>query len=149
MASPLLDQLILDIRTGMKAGEKDRVTALRTLHANIKDVSTNVGRDPTDADFATVLAKSIKQRQDSIDQFTAAGRTDLADKEITELAWLKAYQPAQLTEAEIETLVRAAIAATGAASKKEMGKVMAALMPDVKGKADGKLVNQVVQRLLP
>jgi uncharacterized protein len=149
MPSPLLDKLILDIRDCMKAGEKDRLTALRTLHANVKDATVNQGKEVTDADFATMLAKAVKQRQDSLQQFTDAGREDLAAKERAELEWLKVYQPEQLSEAQVEELVKAAIATSGAASKKEMGKVMAVLMPQVKGKADGKLVNTIVQRLLP
>jgi uncharacterized protein YqeY len=148
MPSTILDKIITDVRDAMKAGEKDRVTALRTLHAQIKDATVNAGKEPTDADVATLIAKALKQRLDSIDQFKAANRQDLVDKEVAELNWYKVYQPEQLNEGQIEELVKAAIAETGAASKKEMGKVMAALMPKTKGKADGKLVNQIVQRLL-
>jgi uncharacterized protein YqeY len=149
MPSTILDKIITDVRDAMKAGEKERVIALRTLHAQIKDATINAGKDPTDADVATLIAKALKQRQDSIDQFKAANRQDLVDKEIAELNWYKAYQPEQLNEAHIEELVKAAITETGATSKKDMGKVMATLMPKTKGKADGKLVNQIVQRLLP
>ena len=148
MPSALFDKLMADIKDAMKSGNKDLLTVLRTLHAQVKDVTVNQGKEATDADVATVVAKGIKQRQDAIGQFEPAGRQDLADKEKAEIEILKRYQPQQLTESEIEALVVKAIAETGATTKKEMGKVMAALMPHVKGKADGKLVNQVVQSKL-
>jgi hypothetical protein len=149
MSSPLLHRLLADIKEAMKSGQKEALVALRSLHAAIKDATTNAGREATDADVATVVAKAIKQRQDAIHQFRAAGRNDLADNDQRDIDLYRKYQPAQLSEAEIEALVRKAIAGTGAASRKEMGKVMAALMPDIKGRADGKVVNQIVQNLLP
>jgi len=148
MSSKLLDDLLADIKTAMKNRENDKLVALRSLHAQIKDATVNVGREATDGDVATVLAKAIKQRQDSIEQFRTGGREDLVAKEQQEIDIYKKYQPAQLSQAEIEALVKEAITATGAAGKKDMGKVMQALMPQVKGRADGKLVNQVVQGLL-
>ena len=117
MPSSILDKIIADVRDAMKAGEKDRVTALRTLHAQIKDATVNAGKEPADADVATLIAKALKQRQDSIDQFKAANRQDLVDKEVAELNWYKAYQPEQLNEAQIEELVKAAIAETGATGR--------------------------------
>jgi uncharacterized protein YqeY len=149
MASPLLDRLMGDIKTAMKAGDKDNLTALRMLHAQVKDATTNQGKEPTDADVAAVLAKAIKQRQDALAQFQQAGRTDLAAREQAELDLFKRYQPEQLGEAQILDLIRKAVAETGATSRKEMGKVMAALQPHVKGRADGKLVSQLVQSQLP
>ena len=148
MASPLLDQLMNDIKTAMKNRETETLTVLRTIHAQIKDATTNAGREATDADVATVLAKAIKQRQDSIEQFKTGGRADLAEKEEREIQIIKRYQPQQLTEPEIQALVKKCMAETGAQTKKEMGKVMQALMPHVKGKADGKIVNQIVSSLL-
>lgn len=144
MGSPMLDKLLADIKTAMKAQDPDKLTALRMLNAQIKDATVNAGKDPTDEAVATIVAKAIKQRQDSVDQFKAAGRTDLADKEQREIELFRAYQPQQLGAAEIEALVRKVIAETGAAGKKDLGKVMQALMPQVKGKSDGKLVNQIV-----
>ena len=149
MPSPLFEKLLADIKTAMKSGDKDNLAALRMLHAQIKDATVNAGKDVTDVDVAAILAKAIKQRQDSVAQFQQGGRQDLADKELKEIALFKQYQPQQLSEAEITELVKKAIAATGSTSRKEMGKVMAALMPDVKGKADGKLVSQIVQNSLP
>ncbi len=140
----IAERLMNDIKNAMKSGEKDRLVTLRSLHAQIKDATVNAGKDMTDDAVAAVIAKQLKQRADASAQFRQAGRTDLADQEDRETAILKAYQPAQLSEADIEALVITAIQSTGATTKKEMGKVMAALMPHVKGKADGALVNRIV-----
>ncbi len=148
MASPLLDTLMADVKTAMKSHDQEALTALRTLHAQIKDATVNVGKDATDGDVATIVAKAIKQRLDSVEQFRAANRNDLADKEQREIALFRKYQPQQLDQAAVEELVRKAIAETGAAGKKDLGKVMQVLMPQVKGRADGKMVNQVVMTLL-
>ena len=148
MGSPLLDALLADIKTAMKAQAPDTLSALRMLNAQIKDATVNAGKDPTDEAIATIVAKAIKQRQDSVDQFKAAGRDDLADKENREIELFRKYQPQLLSQAEIEVLVRKAVADTGAAGKKDLGKVMQALMPLVKGKSDGKLVNQIVMAQL-
>lgn len=148
MASALMDQLLADIKTAMKAQEHENVVALRTLNAAIKDQTVNAGLEITDEAVAAVVAKAIKQRADAIEQFAAAGRQDLVDKEQKQVDLYRKYQPKQLDRAEIEALVRQCIAESGAASKKEMGKVMQLLMPKVKGCADGKLVNQIVLSLL-
>jgi uncharacterized protein YqeY len=144
----MLDMLLADIKTAMKAQTPETLTALRMLNAQIKDATVNAGKEPTDEAVATIVAKAIKQRQDSVEQFKAAGRNDLADKEQREIELFRAYQPQQLGAAEIEALVRKVIAETGAAGKKDLGKVMQALMPQVKGKSDGKLVNQIVMAQL-
>ncbi|HNX35304.1 MAG TPA: GatB/YqeY domain-containing protein [Kiritimatiellia bacterium] len=149
MASALMDQLLADIKTAMKAQDGETVMALRTLNAAIKDQTVNAGVEVTDEAVVAVVSKAIKQRADAIEQFAVAGRQDLVDKEQKQVDLYRKYQPKQLDRAEIEVLVRECIAASGAASKKEMGKVMPLLMPKVKGRADGKLVNQVVLSLLP
>jgi uncharacterized protein len=149
MASALLDKLLNDIKSAMKGGDREALTALRSLHAQIKDATTNQGREAADSDVASVVAKAIKQRQDAIEQFRQAARTDLVELEQRELELLRMYQPPQLTEAEIRAVAAEAVAAAGATTRKDMGKVMAVLMPQVKGRADGRLVNQVVQSLLP
>lgn len=148
MASALLDALQADIKTAMKSREADTVVALRTLLAQVKDATVNAGKEPTDAEVAAVVARAIKQRLDSIEQFRAGGRDDLVRKEQREVDLIRTYQPKQLTQAEIEELARQAIAETGAASKGDAGRVMKILMPQVKGRADGRLVNQVVAALL-
>ena len=149
MASQILDQLLADIKTAMKAREKDKLLTLRTLHAQIKNVQINERREVTDADVAAIIAKGIKQRQEAIEQFGKAGRDDLVTKEQAEVELFQSYQPKQLTRDEIEELARSSIAEAGAVSRKDMGKVMRIIMPQVKGRADGKLVNQVVASLLP
>lgn len=149
MASAFMDQLMADIKTAMKAQASETVVALRTLHAAIKDQTVNAGVEVTDEVVAAVVAKAIKQRTDAIEQFASAGRQDLVDKEQKQVDLYRKYQARQLDRAEIEALVRQCIAESGASGKKEMGKVMQLLMPKVKGCADGKLVNQVVQSLLP
>lgn len=144
----IAEQLMNDIKTAMKSGEKERLVTLRSLHAQIKDATVNAGKDMTDDAVVAVIAKQLKQRADATAQFRQAGRHDLADQEDREIAILRTYQPVQLSEAEIESLVKEAIHTTGATTKKEMGKVMAALMPKVKGKADGALVNRIVSSKL-
>jgi uncharacterized protein YqeY len=148
MSSKLLDQLLDDIKTAMKSRAAEQLTALRMLHAQIKDATVNLGRETTDEAVAAVVAKAVKQRQDAIEQYRLGGRGELADKEQREIDWIRKYQPEQLDAATLEALVRAAIAESGAAGKQDLGKVMKALMPKVKGRADGKQVNEIVQRLL-
>ncbi len=149
MSSPLLDQLMSDIKQAMKDRAQDKLTALRTLHAQVKDATVNQGKEATDDEVLTILNRAIKQRLDAVEQFRNGGRADLADKEEQEIAIYRRYQPQQLSAQEIEALARKAIAETGATGKADTGKVMKALMPLVKGKADGKAVNQVVAGLLP
>jgi len=149
MASAVMDQLLADIKEAMKAQASETVMALRTLHAAIKDQTVNAGVEVTDEAVNAVVAKALKQRADSIEQFGAAGRQDLVEKEQKQVDLFRKYQAQQLDRAEIEALVRQCIAESGASGKKEMGKVMQLLMPKVKGCADGKLVNQIVLALLP
>jgi len=149
MASAVMDQLLADIKEAMKAQASETVVALRTLHAAIKDQTVNAGVEVTDEAVNAVVAKALKQRADSIEQFAAAGRQDLVEKEQKQVDLFRKYQAKQLDRADIEALVRQCITESGAASKKEMGKVMQLLMPKVKGCADGKLVNQIVLSLLP
>ena len=149
MASQLLDQLLGDIKAAMKAREKGKLVTLRMLHAQIKNVRINERREVTDADVAAVITKGIKQRREAIEQFREADREDLAAKEQAEVELLESYQPKQLSRDEIEDLARRCIAEAGATGRKDLGRVMRTIMPQVKGKADGKLVNQVVASLLP
>lgn len=149
MASAMMDQILADIKEAMKAQASATLVALRTLHAAIKDQTVNVGVEVSDEVVAAVVAKALKQRADSIEQFVAAGRQDLVVKEQNEVDLYRKYQAKQLDRDAIEALVRQCIATSGATSKKEIGKVMQLLMPKVKGIADGKLVNQIVLALLP
>ena len=143
------DQVGADITAAMKARDASRLSALRMLKAAVMNKSVEKGRDLDDAEVLQVVASLVKQRRDSIEQFTNAGRTDLVDKETAELTVLQAYLPAAATPEEINAAVAEAIAETGASSPKDMGKVMKAVMPKLAGKnADGKAVNDAVRRTL-
>jgi len=143
------DQVGADIAAAMKARDASRLSALRMLKAAVMNKSVEKGRDLDDAEVQQVVASLVKQRRDSIEQFTNAGRTDLVEKETAELTVLQAYLPAAATPEEINAAVAEAIAETGASSPKDMGKVMKAVMPKLAGKnADGKAVNEAVRRTL-
>ena len=143
------DQVGADITAAMKARDASRLSALRMLKAAVMNKSVEKGRDLDDAEVLQVVASLVKQRRDSIEQFTNAGRTDLVEKETAELKVLQAYLPAAATPEEIIAAVAEAIAETGASSPKDMGKVMKAVMPKLAGKnADGKAVNEAVRRTL-
>jgi len=143
------DQVGADIAAAMKARDASRLSALRMLKAAVMNKGVEKGRDLDDAEVLQVIASLVKQRRDSIEQFTKAGRTDLVDKETAELNILQAYLPAGATPDEINAAVAEAIAETGASSPKDMGKVMKAVMPKLAGKnADGKAVNEAVRRTL-
>jgi len=143
------DQVGADIAAAMKARDASRLSALRMLKAAVMNKSVEKGRDLDDAEVLQVVAALVKQRRDSIEQFTNAGRTDLVEKETAELKVLQAYLPAAATPEEINAAVAQAIAETGASSPKDMGKVMKAVMPKLAGKnADGKAVNEAVRRTL-
>ena len=144
----LKDQISDDMKTAMRAKETERLGTIRLLLAAIKqrEVDDRVTLD--DAAITGVIDKMIKQRKDSISQFEAAGRTDLADKEKAELAVLSAYMPEQLSADAIAAEVQAAIAATGAAGPQDMGKVMGVLKPKLAGKADMTAVSAQVKAAL-
>jgi uncharacterized protein YqeY len=148
MASELLDQLLDDIKTAMKRKEKDKLLALRFLHAEIKNVGINERREPTDDDVLHVIGRLVKQRQEAMEQFQKGGRDDLVAQEAFQLDVYRAYQPAQLSEDEIAELVAQAIATTGASGKKDIGNVMKVVMPQVQGRAEGKVVNAIVSQKL-
>jgi uncharacterized protein len=138
-----------DITAAMKAKNAGRLSALRMLKAAIMNKGVEKGRDLDDAEVQQVIASLVKQRRDSIEQFGKAGRTDLVDKETAEVAVLEEYLPPAATAEEIDAAVAAAIAETGAASPKDMGKVMKAVMPKLAGKnADGRTINDAVRRKL-
>ncbi len=139
-----------DVKEAMRARDQEKLLALRTLTADIKKIAIDAGRrDPSDEDCIAAVTKAIKQREDSAAQMEAGGRPELAERERAQVDWIRAYQPAQLTPEELADLVKKVISETGAASKKEMGKVLGTLMPMVKGRADGKSVQTLVQSLLP
>jgi len=129
-------QLTEDMKTAMKAGEKDRLAVIRLINAAIKQKEVDERIEMTDALVLAVLEKMVKQRKDSISQYEGAGREDLAAVERYELGVIQAYLPAQMDAAELEAAVAAAIAQSGAAGPQDMGKVMAVLKPMVAGRAD-------------
>lgn len=145
----LIDRIRDDLKSAMKAREPHRVDVLRFLLSEVKNVGIDEKKELTDAVVVAVLQKLSKQRRDGIEQFRAAGRDDLAEKEGAELAFLEAYLPQQATDAEVEVAVAMVIADLGATSKKDMGKVMKASLERLAGAADGRRVQGVVARLLP
>ena len=142
-------QIAADITTAMKAKDAARLSALRMLKAAVMNKGVEKKRDLNDAEVLQVVAALVKQRRDSIEQFTSAGRTDLVEKETGDLAILEHYLPPAVSQEEIDAAVAAAVAETGASSPKDMGKVMKAVMPKLAGKnVDGKAVNDAVRRTL-
>ena len=125
-----------DMKSAMRSGEKDRLGLIRMLQAGIKQREVDERITLDDAQVLAVIDKMIKQRKDSVSQFEAGGRADLVAKESAEIAWLNDYLPAQLSDAEIAAMIQEAIAATGAASVKDMGKVMAQVKPKAQGRTD-------------
>ncbi|HYH06882.1 MAG TPA: GatB/YqeY domain-containing protein [Thermoanaerobaculia bacterium] len=145
----LTEQVRADMTAAMKAQEKDRLSTLRMLQSALKNEQINVGHELSDEEAMTVIRKAVKQRLDSIEQYVNAGRNELADKERAEMAILQTYLPPELSAEELESGLREIIAFTGAASKKDMGKVMKEATARFKGRVDGKKVQEAVSRLLP
>ena len=145
----LLERLNNDMKQAMKNKEKDRLTTIRMIKASLQNEAIKVGKQElSEEEELTVLSREVKQRKDSLQEFEKAGREDLVEKIQTELKHVEVYMPQQLSEEEVTEIVKEAIAETGAASKADMGRVMAVIMPKVKGKADGSLVNKLVQQHL-
>jgi uncharacterized protein len=146
---PLSEQINVDITSAMKGREQVRLAALRMLKAAMMNKGVEKGRDLEDAEVLLVIASLVKQRRDSIEQFSKAGRMDLVDRETAEMAVLEKYLPPAASPDDIDRAVTAAIAETGATSAKDIGKVMKAVMPRLAGaSADGKAVNEAVRRKL-
>jgi len=146
----LIDQISEDIKKAMKTGDKIRLETLRTVRAGMleKQVEKRPAGGMTPEDEMSVLISSSKKRKESIEVFRNAGRNDLADQEQKELEIIQEYLPKQLSLNEIEDVVKGKIAEVGATSGKDFGKVMPAVMKELKGKADGKLIQETVKRLL-
>jgi uncharacterized protein YqeY len=142
------ENLSAQMKAAMKSGEKDLLGFVRNLHAAIRKKEIDDRVDLDDAAVRKIIQSAIKQRQDSIEQFKAGGRQDLVDKETAELKFLQSYMPEQMGEAEIRKIVDWAVTEAKASSAKDMGSVMKLLMPKVQGRADGKLVNQIVKERL-
>ena len=146
----LKEQLTADMKEAMKAKEagKQRLSVIRLVRGAIRQLEIDGKKELGDEDVLGVISKEAKQRRDAIEEFKKGGRDDLVAAAEAEIAILMEYLPKQLSKDEIQSLVQEAIAASGATSPKDMGKVMKELMPKVKGRADGKLVNEIVKELL-
>jgi len=144
----LRETIDADIKEAMKAGARDKVSALRMLVAALKNKQIDKRRSLTEEEIAETVRSLIKQRKDSIEQFAKGGRQDLVDKETAEVTVLEVYLPQQLSREEVEKTVRDIIAQTGAQGAKDMGKVMKALVPVLAGRADNKLVSELVKHAL-
>jgi len=147
----LVAQIDAELKKAMLAREADKLSVLRMLKSSVKYAAIEKGGAdsvPSDADVIAVVRKEVKKREDSITSFAEAGRTDLADKEKSELEFLRVYLPAQMAEEKVEALVKEAIAETGATTKAQMGLVMKAAQAKAAGQVDGKTLSTVVQRLL-
>lgn len=140
----LVEQIDTEIIKALKSGEKVKLTVLRSLKSDFKYRQIDGGKELTDELAVEVITRAAKRRRESIEQFRAGQREDLATKEEIELEIISHYLPSQLGEDEVRSLVAAAVSESGASSAKEIGLVMKLLMPKVKGKADGKLVNKLV-----
>lgn len=144
----LSERLNEDMKQAMKSRDKFTLSTIRMVRSTIKYLEIDLKRTLDDNEVLDILSREIKQRKDALQEFEAAGRDELAASTKAEIEIIIKYLPQQLTEEEIKVIVQQTIQETGASSKSEMGKVMSALMPKVKGRADGKLVNQAVQQFL-
>lgn len=144
----LVERLTEDMKQAMKAKDKDRLAVIRMVKSAFQNEAIKQGRDLSDEEALTVLNRELKQRKDSLQEFANAGRDDLVEKTKQEIAVLMDYMPEQLSEEELLQIVKETIAEVNASSKADMGKVMSAIMPKVKGKADGSLVNRIVMQQL-
>lgn len=144
----LIDRLTDDMKAAMKSGDAIALSTLRMARTALTNKRIELGRDLSDEDVITVLQREVKQRREAEAQYRDANRAELADKERAEIAVLERYLPAQLTDDELDQLVRDAVAKSGAAGMADMGKVMGALMPTLGGRADGTRVSAAVRRAL-
>ena len=144
----LLEQLTNDMKEAMKAKDKVTLGVVRMVKSSVSNEQIKSGHDLTADEELVVLSREMKQRVEEMESYKDADREDLAEEIQGQIDVLKRYMPEQMSEEEVVAVVKETIAEVGASSKADLGKVMGALMPKVKGKADGKLVNQTVQSLL-
>lgn len=143
----LLDKLTKDMVAAMKAKDKETLSTVRMLKASVQNEKIKLGHELSEEENS-LLAREYKQRKEALEEFVAAKRQDLIDKTKAEMSVVEKYMPKQLSDDEIKQIVAEAVQATGADSMKDFGKVMKSVMPKVKGKADGKVVNQTVKDAL-
>ncbi len=147
MSASLKERIFSDMKSAMREKDKDRLQTIRLVLAAIKQQEVDTREETDDASVSVILDKLVKQRRDSIKQFDDAGRTDLSDIERSEVVVIQEYLPQQLSDAEINDLITAALEETGASSMKDMGKVMAFLKPKAQGRVDmGKVSGLIKSR---
>jgi len=144
----LVDKLQEDMKLALKSGDALRLSTIRLLRSSVSYARIDKGGELTDDEVLGVLAKAAKQRRESIEAAEAGGREDVAARETAELAIVNEYLPKQLDEAELEAIARQIASEVGATDPKDRGKVMGPLMQRIRGQADGRLANQVVERIL-
>ena len=144
----LKDQLFSDQKQAMKAGDKPRLGTIRLIMAAIKQQEVDSRKELTDDDVIAILTKMVKQRRDSVEQYSSAGRSDLADQENAEIVIIEHYLPEQLSEEDVAAIIEEVIAATGAAGPKDMGKVMGQLKGKLAGRADMGAASALVKQQL-
>lgn len=145
----LLTQLNDDMKQAMKSKDKEKLSVIRMVKASLQNESIKLGKsDLSEDEELSILSREMKQRKDSLQEFKSAGRDDLVEKLEMEIKIIQEYMPEQLSDEELSAIIQETIQETGASSKKDMGKVMSAVMPKVKGKADGSKINKLVQEFL-
>jgi len=144
----LLETLTEDMKTAMKAKDKETLSVVRMLKAAVSNEQIKLGHDLSADEEIAVLSREMKQRVEELESYREGNREELAEEVEKQIVVVKKYMPEQLSEEEVVAIVKEVIAQVGATSKADFGKVMGALMPKVKGKADGKLVNSTVKELL-
>ncbi|MGL1901829.1 MAG: GatB/YqeY domain-containing protein [Fibrobacterales bacterium] len=146
--SALLNRVLADVKQSMKDRNKDKLALLRTLHSDIKNISINNNIDICDDVVIDAIQKTIKQKNDGIEMFKKGERADLVEKEEASVIILKTYLPDALSQAELMAIVGETIEEVGAEDKKDFGKVMKAVQPKIKGRADNKAVSSIIQSIL-
>lgn len=146
--STLKDELLEDMKEAMKGKDKDRLSVIRLARAAIKNVEIDKRKELNDEEVIEVMVKEVKMRRDAIPEYEKAGRADVVQKLEEEIEILHKYLPRQLTREELVAIVDEVIAQVNAVSAKDMGKVMGAIVPRTKGRADGKLVSELVKERL-
>lgn len=148
MSQSVLDQLNQDMKQAMRDKDKLRLSVIRSVKGALQNEEISLGHALSEEEALTVLNREMKQRRESLQEFDKADRNDLVEKMQAEINVLTDYLPAQLTEQELQSIVNETIEETGASGKSDMGKVMGAVMPKVKGRADGTAVRNLVQQSL-
>lgn len=144
----LMELLTADMKAAMKQGEKARLSVIRLVRGAVRQAEIDGKKTLNDDEIINVIAKEVKMRRDSIEEFERGKRADLVEKTKAEIDILTPYLPDPLSPDEVKQIAEKAVAEVGAATAKDMGKVMRVLMPRIKGRADGKLVNEIIRSLL-